>query len=58
MKNPKNKDNKDAYYRLSTLNKIINGKPINLIQSREKSKVLVKTAEKNLGVSNERQTVA
>ena len=52
------KDNKDAYYRLSTLNKIINGKPINLIQSREKSKVLVKTAEKNLGVSNERQTAA
>lgn len=53
------KENRDAYYKLSSLNKIINGKTINLIQNKEKSKVFVKTSsEKNAGVNNEPKTAA
>lgn len=53
------KENRDAYYKLSSLNRIINGKPINLIQNKEKTKVFVKTPpEKNLGVNNEQKSAA
>ena len=40
------KENKEVYKKLSTLNQILYGKPINLIQSREKSKVLTKISER------------
>ena len=42
------KDNKDCYESLSKINRILYGKSINLIQKREKSKVLVKGTENKL----------
>lgn len=46
------KKNKSVYKRLSKLNQILYGKPINLIQKREKGKVFVKTAD-TIGRTNE-----
>lgn len=39
------KENQEVYSKLTKISKIINGKPLNLIQSKSKSKVLVKTSE-------------
>ena len=40
------KDNMEVYKKLTRINKILYGKPINLIDSKNKPKVLVKTIEK------------
>lgn len=42
------KDNKECYESLSKINRILYGKSINLIQKREKSKVLVKGTDNKL----------
>lgn len=41
------KDNKEVYSKLTNISKVIDNKPLNLIQSRSKSKVLVKTNDTN-----------
>lgn len=46
------KKNKLVYKKLSKLNQILYGKPINLIQKRERGKVFVKTAD-TIGRTNE-----
>lgn len=48
------KENKVIYKKLSKLNQILYGKPINLIQKREKGKVFVKTSD-TIGRNNEQK---
>lgn len=47
------KDNKEEYKKLSSLNKILYGKSINLIKSKEKSKILVKSSDNRMGTSDD-----
>lgn len=49
------KKNKSVYKKLSKLNQILYGKPINLIQKREKGKVYVKTTD-TIGRKNEQKS--
>ncbi len=48
------KDNMDVYKKLTRINKILYGKPIDLIESKKKSKVLVKTIEKTKDMENKK----
>lgn len=41
------KDNKEVYKKISMVNQILNGKPINLIQNNNKTKKLVKIVDKS-----------
>lgn len=47
--------NKESYKKVSKLNKILCGKPINLIHKEEKGKVFVKTSD-TIGKGNEQKT--